>query len=82
MNYRKVLLAASLMAACFFATSVARPADSNFPQRPIRVIVASPPGGSPDILTRMVAQKLTESLGQQVIVDNRGSWQHIEPPAP
>lgn len=43
-----------------------------YPTKPIRFIVPSPPGGSPDILARIVSRKLTEQLGQQVVVDNRG----------
>jgi tripartite-type tricarboxylate transporter receptor subunit TctC len=43
-----------------------------YPDRPIRLIVGFPPGGAADILGRHAAQQLTESLGQQVIVDNRG----------
>ena len=42
-----------------------------YPIKPIRVIVGSAPGGAPDILARAVAQKLTVSLGQQVVIDNR-----------
>src|SRR5690349_15763994 len=42
-----------------------------FPSRPIRVIVAYPPGGSTDIIARIVGPKLTERLGQPVVVDNR-----------
>lgn len=42
-----------------------------FPNKPVRMIVASAPGGAPDILGRAVAQKMSESLGQQVVVDNR-----------
>ena len=44
----------------------------NYPQKTIRMIVAAAPGGANDILGRMYAQRMTESLGQSVVVDNRG----------
>ncbi|MBI4189924.1 MAG: tripartite tricarboxylate transporter substrate binding protein [Betaproteobacteria bacterium] len=43
----------------------------NYPVKPIRFVVAYPPGGATDILARVMAQKLTESFGQQVVVENR-----------
>ncbi len=43
----------------------------SFPVKPLRIILGFPPGGATDIAARAVAQKLTENVGQQVIVDNR-----------
>src|SRR3982751_4108170 len=48
-----------------------------YPSRPIRVIIPYPPGGSNDIMGRLVSQKLSEALGVTVVVDNRGGGNGI-----
>jgi tripartite-type tricarboxylate transporter receptor subunit TctC len=47
-------------------------AVDSYPSKPIRLIIPFPPGGSNDIVGRLIATKLSESLGKQVVVDNRG----------
>lgn len=49
----------------------------SFPSKPIRIIVAFPAGGGTDIVARMIAPKLGEALGTQVVVDNRAGAQGI-----
>jgi tripartite-type tricarboxylate transporter receptor subunit TctC len=48
------------------------PAQGKYPERPVRIIVALPAGGSVDMIARVLSQKLNASLGQPFIVDNRG----------
>ena len=43
-----------------------------YPSKPVRLIVPWPPGGGADVLSRMLSPKLSEALGQQVVIDNRG----------
>jgi tripartite-type tricarboxylate transporter receptor subunit TctC len=52
-------------------TAVTQAAETPYPNRPIRVIVATAPGGGLDAVTRIVAPKLTDSMGQTWVVDNR-----------
>jgi len=56
---------------------VAVVAQTTYPSKPIRMIVPFPPGGSTTIVARLIGQKLTESWGQQVVVDNRGGGNTI-----
>ena len=69
----RITLASVAMALCVAALVNLPPeaAAQPFPVKPIRVIVPYPPGGTSDILTRLIGAKLTESWSQQIIADNR-----------
>jgi tripartite-type tricarboxylate transporter receptor subunit TctC len=54
------------------ATAHGASSPGGYPSKPVRLIVAFPAGGSTDIIARLVGQRLSERLGQQVIIDNRG----------
>ena len=62
--------------ACICVAILAAAAQSaagqEFPSRPLRIVVPFPAGGTTDVVARLVAQRMTESMGQQVLVDNRG----------
>jgi len=70
MKHRKRVQALCVVAALVLAFPAA--AQSPYPIRPIRFIVGFPPGGSNNLVARMISPKLSEYLGQQVVVDNRG----------
>jgi len=65
MRNKKLLIAAGLL--CIAAGANAQ----NYPTKPVRIIVPFSPGGATDIVTRIVAQKLTEIWDQTIVVDNR-----------
>jgi tripartite-type tricarboxylate transporter receptor subunit TctC len=62
-------LLALAVAALGFAGSAARAQD--YPTKPVKWVVAYPPGGTTDILARLIGQYLSEHLGQQFVIDNR-----------
>ena len=66
---KKQILIALVLAASPLAASHAQ---TNYPTRPVRLIVTVPPGGAADLVARVLAQKLGDALGQTVVVDNRG----------
>src|SRR5262245_55436126 len=63
----QTLLLASTVVAFIAQSALAQ----SYPTRPVRLIAASAPGGTSDILARLLAQHLTVDLGQQFVVDNR-----------
>ena len=64
----KVRLLPSLLLACSLLSISAHAA---YPEKPIRLIVPWAPGGSTDAVARAVAQQMSETMGQSVVVDNR-----------
>ncbi len=65
-----------LLATVIIAAVFSFPANAaDFPEKPVRFVVPFPPGGGTDALARLLAGKLTEYWGQQVIIDNRGGAQ-------
>ncbi|HEY3048842.1 MAG TPA: tripartite tricarboxylate transporter substrate binding protein [Polaromonas sp.] len=67
--FRKLL--SFMLLACALTAALAQPQPQAFPAKPIRMIVPFPPGGGTDILSRLVANKLTEVSKWSVIPDNR-----------
>ncbi|HXF67077.1 MAG TPA: tripartite tricarboxylate transporter substrate binding protein [Burkholderiales bacterium] len=62
-----------LLAACAVSQVPAAAPESDFPNRPVRIITPAAPGGTTDFLARLLAAHLTKAWGQQAIVDNRAS---------
>lgn len=69
---RAGLMILNAFAAGALATAMAPLAAQEYPVKPVRLIIPFPPGGSNDIVGRMIGQQLGERLGKQVVADNRG----------
>ncbi|HEX3145233.1 MAG TPA: tripartite tricarboxylate transporter substrate binding protein [Pyrinomonadaceae bacterium] len=68
----KITIIAPAAALCVVSVSLpAQPLPKDYPNKPIRVVVPSPPGGPPDLIMRMIAPKMSMSMGQNLVIDNR-----------
>src|ERR1041384_1537003 len=59
-----------ILAAALLLTGATPSFAQHYPNRPVRVVVGFPPGGPTDVIARIVAQNLSDSLGQQFFVEN------------
>lgn len=72
MNFRLLLCALSL-----FSAAAGPAAAQDWPARPVKFVVSQPPGTSPDITARLLAERLSRLVGQQVVVENRPGGQNV-----
>ncbi len=71
--FKRTLLGAALALASLPALAQPRAPGTDYPNRPVRVVVALAPGGNADINARLVSGALSARLGQQFVVENRPS---------
>ena len=69
MKFRAWIAVAALLGICL--QGLAAEGDKDYPAKPVKIVVPYPPGGAPDLVARVLAAKLSESLGQQFIVETR-----------
>ena len=66
------LIGRAVAVSVFLLNASAPAAADDYPAKPVRVVVVFPPGGSNDVVARLVFQKVSELLGQQFVIENRG----------
>ncbi len=62
---------AVVLMLCVAQLAIVHSASAAFPDRPVRLIVTSPPGGPPDIMARLLSEEISKALGQPLVVENR-----------
>ncbi|HEX2825133.1 MAG TPA: tripartite tricarboxylate transporter substrate binding protein [Burkholderiales bacterium] len=65
------ILCSAILGASAAIAAQGNDSAATYPQRPVRFVIGFTPGGQPDLTARLLAVKLTESLGQQVVIENR-----------
>ena len=70
--FPRFVLVFAILTSAYGAPALGSESAAAYPGKPVRLIVTFPPGGGADMIARAVGQKLFESWGQQVVVDNRG----------
>ena len=76
-NRREALVRIAYLATTTIANSALAQTPSAWPQRPIKWIVSQPAGAGPDILARYIADNLSRSLGQTIVIENRPGGQNV-----
>src|SRR4051812_38242323 len=61
----------AVLLVAFAAAAADQSQAQNYPSRPLRILIPFPPGGAPDVLARLVGDKLGTSLGQRVVAENK-----------
>jgi tripartite-type tricarboxylate transporter receptor subunit TctC len=80
---RNVIHGLALAGAMLGAAAAAHAQISSYPERPVRLVVAFPPGGATDTFARQIIQELGEALGQSVVIENKPgaggylAWNHV-----
>src|SRR5688500_1299080 len=77
MNMKLLAVTCTIALASLSVIAECAMAQSHYPAKPVRMIIPYPPGGSNDIMGRLVSQKLSEALGATIVVDNRGGGNGI-----
>ena len=69
---RRQALVATLLGALSLACPWHAQAQSTYPDKPVRFVVPYPPGGGTDVIARIVQNRLSAALGQNILIDNKG----------